>query len=66
MSVYSLVYSSVAKLNADDMADRAMVEDILRTARRCNSEVGVTGALLFTEGKFVQVLEGERDKVVPL
>jgi hypothetical protein len=25
--------------------------------------VDVTGALLFTEGRFVQVLEGERDKV---
>lgn len=63
MSVYSLVYSSAAKLNADNTADRAMVDNILATARRRNSETGVTGALLFTEGRFVQALEGERDMV---
>lgn len=63
MSVYSLVYSSAAELNADSAADRAMVDSILATARRRNAEIGVTGALLFTEGKFVQALEGDRDMV---
>lgn len=63
MSVYSLVYSSAAELNADNATDRAMVDSILATARQRNAEIGVTGALLFTEGRFVQALEGERDKV---
>lgn len=39
------------------------VDDILAKARDRNASVDVTGALLFTEGRFVQVLEGERDKV---
>lgn len=63
MPVYSLVYSSLAQLNADNVADRAMVDSILATARRRNAESGVTGALLFTEGRFVQALEGDRDMV---
>ena len=63
MSVYSLVYSSVAELNAANTADRDMVDSILATARRRNAEIGVTGALLFTEGRFVQALEGDRDMV---
>ena len=63
MSVYSLVYSSAAELNADSAADRAMVDSILSTARRRNADIGLTGALLFTEGRFVQALEGDRDVV---
>jgi len=63
MSFYSLVYSSAAQLNAANAADRAMVDDILANARRRNAEVGVTGALLFTEGRFVQALEGDRSTV---
>lgn len=33
--------------------------DIIRTAHNRNSETGLTGALLFIEGHFVQVLEGD-------
>lgn len=39
------------------------VDEILAKARDRNASVDVTGALLFTEGRFVQVLEGEKDKV---
>ncbi len=63
MSVYSLVYSSAAKLNGDNEAVGAVVDNILATARRRNAQIGVTGALLFTEGRFVQALEGDRDTV---
>lgn len=63
MSIYNLVYSSTARLCEGHEIDLAMVDDILAKARARNAEVDVTGALLFTEGRFVQVLEGERDKV---
>lgn len=63
MSIYSLVYSSNAGAAPAGAIDIAMVENILATARERNAAVGVTGALLFTEGHFVQALEGERDQV---
>ena len=63
MSIYSLVYSSCASLNPDSSADLAMIDEILAKARQCNTKIDVTGALLFTEGRFVQVLEGNRDNV---
>ena len=39
---------------------RVDTADILRTSRRNNAEVGVTGALMFNGGAFAQVLEGPR------
>lgn len=49
-----LVYYSAATQRVDD----AELERILRTSRRNNGQVGVTGVLLFHEGSFFQVLEG--------
>jgi hypothetical protein len=43
-------------------ADRHIVE-ILRTARDQNARNGVTGALLYLDGSFAQVLEGEASDV---
>ena len=63
MSVYTLVYVSKATgatIGSDLPHD---VEAILATARQRNARDGVTGALLFTEGRFVQALEGERATV---
>ena len=61
--VYNLVYSSDAQPGGGDITPVAMIEDILATSRRRNGAVDVTGALLFSEGRFVQVLEGEREAV---
>lgn len=63
MSIYCMVYASCAQFNPDNSADLAMMDTILATARQRNATVDVTGALLFTEGRFVQALEGERDNV---
>ena len=63
MTVYSLVYASRAAGDAGDATLMPQIEAILATSRRNNSACGVTGALLVTEGRFVQVLEGERDAV---
>ena len=42
---------------------RTMLEDILAAARRNNSRLGVTGALLYSNRRFAQVLEGPPDAV---
>jgi hypothetical protein len=48
-------------------AAQSMGEDqlssLLGRARETNERLGVTGMLLFTEGSFFQVLEGDRDTV---
>lgn len=65
MSVYNLVYISDSRVDSTTppIISLQAVDDILAVARERNAAVDVTGALLFTEGRFVQVLEGERDKV---
>ena len=63
MSLYNLVYMSEARMGPTTADTLQAVDDILAKARDRNATVDVTGALLFTEGRFVQVLEGERDKV---
>ncbi len=63
MSIYNLVYMSESRMGPPTPATLQAVDDILAVARERNASIDVTGALLFTEGRFVQVLEGERDKV---
>lgn len=63
MTVYSLVYSSTSTSSAVGDAFAQEIGSILAVARQKNTARGVTGALLATEGRFVQVLEGERDDV---
>lgn len=52
---YQIVYSSDATtpMQADDL------EDILQYARKNNAEKGITGALVYIDGVFLQVLEGD-------
>ena len=45
-----------------DVSD-AMLKDILEASRRNNLACGVTGVLLYIEGGFMQVLEGEDQAV---
>ena len=54
-----LVYGSSTPQPLDSTA----IADILRTSRRNNAAVGVTGALLYADGNFLQVLEGAPDAV---
>jgi len=52
-----LVYVSTAKkLMKDDE-----LLDVLQTARVKNADYGVTGMLLYSEGTFIQALEGEKE-----
>ena len=44
------------------MSDAAL-DDILEKARQNNERLDITGMLLYSEGAFFQVLEGERETV---
>jgi len=55
---YRLVYHSANRLESDQDQKHAQIEQILEKSRRNNAQVGVTGALMFNAGHFIQVLEG--------
>ncbi len=55
---YLLYLSSAVNLMTTDQ-----LIDILKIARRNNSARNVTGMLLYSEGSFIQVLEGESEDV---
>jgi hypothetical protein len=58
--MYRLVYvSSAVNLFTDDQ-----LQELLEVSRRNNNATGITGMLLYVEGNFIQVLEGEKPKVV--
>ena len=61
--LFSLAYFSRNAINgtAEDM--QSAITAILASARRNNARHGVTGALLFSDGCFAQVLEGAREDV---
>lgn len=62
MPMIQLVYvSSATHLMSEDD-----IMQILRVSRRNNANAGITGLLLYKDGNFLQVLEGEEDKVVAL
>lgn len=61
--LYRLVYYSRNTIMGLTEKIRASVDQILETSQRNNADVGVTGALMFTDGLFAQVLEGQRDAV---
>jgi hypothetical protein len=59
---YQIIYSSVSStpMQQDDL------EDILENAQSNNAAEGITGALVYVDGHFMQILEGERSAVGPL
>lgn len=63
MSIYTLVYVSKASANAFGVSPMHEIENMLVSAREKNAACGITGVLLFTEGRFVQALEGPREIV---
>jgi hypothetical protein len=63
MSVYSLVYVSDCLLDLHRPAHQYEIIRILEVATIVNAALDVTGALLFSEGKFVQALEGPQSHV---
>lgn len=61
--LHRLVYHSSNRITGADQEVEQALRDILAAARRNNPRMGVTGALMFTAGSFVQVLEGPRAAV---
>lgn len=55
VQLFSLVYASSATRVLDD----ADLEAILASSRRWNRRVELTGLLLFSDGNFMQALEGD-------
>jgi hypothetical protein len=62
-SLYSLAYFSRNAIDGSGPEVQAQIAQILASARRNNAREGVTGALLFSDGCFAQVLEGRRSDV---
>lgn len=60
--VYQLVYVSRA---TGDVSEEEL-EALLQQARTNNQAVGVTGMLLYHEGDFIQVLEGDEARVTEI
>ena len=60
--LYSLVYTS----RQNRPFDPADLPSLLQKSRLANSKAGITGMLLYWQGTFVQVLEGERKQVCKL
>ena len=61
--LYRLVYTSKNLLQGSKEEIGEAVEGILATSQRNNTRVGVTGALMFNDGAFAQVLEGPQRAV---
>lgn len=60
--IYQIIYSSESTkpMEFDDL------EEILEHARANNASKGITGALIYAEGSFLQILEGDRARVQDL
>jgi len=58
MSLVQLIYVSELVNN-----DETQIPAIMASSVRHNAEDGITGMLLYSQGNFLQVLEGERNKV---
>jgi hypothetical protein len=61
--LHRLVYHSHNRLPGGPDEVAAAIRGILRASQANNRRVGVTGALMFSEGSFGQVLEGPREAV---
>ena len=59
---YQIIYSSksATPMQMDDL------EEILESARESNTNAGITGALVYVDGFFLQILEGEARAVETL
>lgn len=62
MALQQLIYGSAAVIDSNELE----LPRILLSARRRNAILGVTGMLLYHEGSFLQVLEGEEKTVETL
>jgi hypothetical protein len=60
MPIFQLAYLSKASPGFNEIAD---IDEILKVARSRNKGAEVTGIMIYREGWFVQLLEGDAEKV---
>lgn len=60
-TVFRLIYHSHSRIADEDRS--AQLASIFTTARRRNRSRGITGALMVSDGAFVQALEGDEAEV---
>jgi hypothetical protein len=65
-ALYRLVYRSRNRIAGSSGDTDQAVQDILSVSRRNNARLGVTGALMFNSGCFLQTLEGMHDPLMEL
>ena len=58
MQLYQIVYMSDSMLPVELGSYTTEIQRILEASRERNSKNGITGALMFSDGRFAQVLEG--------
>lgn len=63
MPLYNFAYVSQSRLDDLALGTRFEIDRILQIAQVRNAAAGVTGALMFNERKFTQVLEGDESAV---
>jgi hypothetical protein len=63
MAVFSLAYRSRSLIQGLTAESLGELTSLLHAARERNTSLNVTGALIFTEGLFAQILEGEQSAV---
>jgi len=59
MPIHRILYQSESLLTGTEREVRGRMDAIVAAAQRSNTANGLTGALLFTDGLFIQALEGE-------
>src|SRR5665647_1617456 len=60
--MYHLIYAS----SASKPFSQLELDDLLTKARQNNIRLGITGMLIYRDGNFIQLLEGEKDVVKKL
>jgi hypothetical protein len=58
MHLCRLLYRSEAAIPGSRQAVEAVVDGIVRSSSKSNATAGITGALVFASGTFIQALEG--------
>ena len=61
MPLHRLLYTSEARLSDNASGAERMVESIVAHSQANNEKRGLTGALLYVRGTFIQALEGPLD-----
>lgn len=59
MTTHRLVYTSKRKDNCDDFE----IQKILAACKQNNTKIAITGILVHSDQKFIQVLEGEKSRI---